>query len=166
VAAIPLAVLLTLMIPLTAIAQPTASPVYTAADDEQFAKLLAAVGTWNCKYTPASRVPDVMTVAQRGNWVVFSETGSNPGITFERWNPSQKLYVANTIANDGETFIQTTTSRDPFNATWKTVWPTALPERLNPNITFSMSGYTMTAKYEYLDPNGNPTPGESVCTKA
>jgi len=161
--AIPLAVLLTLMIPFAAIAQPSTTPGYTAFDQQQFAKLGADVGTWNCTDAPASKAPDVVTVTQQGNWFVYRETGDDPNTTYQRWSHDRRMYVSLRISDSGDMGIITTASLDPDNATWNIVFPPGVPK--NQNVTFSKSGNTLNVTFPYPDSKGNMMTGKSVCAK-
>jgi hypothetical protein len=139
------------------------APGYTAADQAQFLKLAAGNGTWTCKDTPPSTNPDVITAKRVGNWFVWSETGDEPAVTHVRWSHTLQAYVQNEIDASGTTAIFTTKSPDPFNATWKPVFPTHVPIY---SYSMTMAGTTVTEKGKYKDPKtGNVMAFESVCTK-
>ena len=140
-------------------------PGYTAADQKMFDKLNVLAGTWHCTDTPASKKPDVMTIARQGAYFVQHETGDNPSITYYRWSHTFQRYFANSINQDGGMNVQQTMSQDPNNGTWTYAFPTSLPKGKLYPVTVSLSGNTLTASGQYMDSKGNVQTAKSVCTK-
>jgi hypothetical protein len=146
-----------------ALADPSTSPGYTAFDQAQFAKLAAGNGKWVCVDTPPSTKPDVVTGKQAGNWYVLSETGDQPNVTYVRWNHTLKAYTQIEVDQSGSSEIFTTTSPDPYNATWKPVFPPG--SGLYP-FTMTSSGNTFNATGKFKDPKtGKVMSYTGVCTK-
>jgi hypothetical protein len=155
---------LALALPALALADPSTSPGYTAFDQAQFAKLAAGNGTWVCKDTPPTTKPDVVTGKQAGNWYVWSETGDQPNVTYVRWNHTLKAFTQVEVDQSGSSEVFTTASSDPFNATWKPVFPPG--SGLYP-LTVTSSGNAFTASGKYKDAKtGKVMSYTGVCTKS
>jgi hypothetical protein len=158
------AVVVLLALPAVALADPSTSPMYTAADQAQYAKLAAGNGKWTCVDTPASVKSDVVTAKQAGNWYVWSETGDQPSTTYVRWNHQFGAYVENEVDASGSLEVYTSKSADPFNATWKPVYPPYAP---NYPFTLTLANNVLTANGRYKDPKtGKVLSYKSVCTKS
>jgi len=138
---------LTLVVPAAAIADPSTSPGYTAKDQAQFAKLALTAGTWTCKDTPAGKKPDVITGKQSGNWFVWTETSDTPNTTYVRWDHTNQWYVQSEIDDAGGSMVATTKSLDPFNATWKVMYPARGPTSYPFKSSFADGVLTRTGTY-------------------
>lgn len=157
------ALCLALSLPVAALADPSTSQGYTAYDQAQFAKLAAANGTWTCKDTPPNTKPDVITGKQAGNWYVWTETGDQPNTSYVRWNHTLKQYTEIEIDASGSSIVWTAKSDDPFNATWKPVFPPG--NGLYPYM-MSSSGTSLEANGKFKDPKtGKVMPFKGVCSK-
>lgn len=147
-------------------ASPATTPGFKPFDQQQFAKLQAQVGTWNCKDTPASKKPDVITVKQQGNYFVTRETGDNPNTSYTRWSMSGKRYYTVTLVDSGGSYVYETTGLDPNNATWTPAWPLGHTYGDQPTpYKLSTSGNTITFVQKYVDAKGKAQTAKSVCTK-
>lgn len=159
-----IALCLALSLPMAAFADPSTSPGYTANDQAQFSKLGVANGTWTCKDTPASTKPDVITAKQAGNWYVWTETGDQPNTTYVRWNHTLQQYTQVEIDASGSSSVFTAKSLDPFNATWKPVFPPG--SGLYPYTVSSGGGSTFEAAGKFKDAKtGKVMTFKGVCTK-
>lgn len=159
------AVCLTLALPVVALADPSTSPGYTAKDQEQFAKLGITTGTWTCKDDPPSKKPDVVTGKQAGNWYVWTESGDTPNTTYVRWDHVQQAYVQSEIDVAGGSMIATTKALDPFNATWKVLFPAHGPTSYPFKSTYADGTLTWTGQYP--DPKTRKVQSyKAVCTKS
>src|SRR5579872_2925180 len=143
---------LILLVPSASFAQQSTTPGYTALDQQQFAKLRAGVGTWNCVDIPANKKPDVISTTQQGNWFVSHETGDNPNTSYTRWSHGYRHYFSATMDPQGDMTVAITTDPDPYNATWKYTSPTTTPSNKPlPPYKVSLSGNTMISEGTFYD---------------
>jgi hypothetical protein len=153
-----------LVLPAIALADPSTSPGYTAADQAQFARLEAANGKWTCTDTPPSKAPDVFTGKQAGNWYLWTETGDGPSTTYVRWNHALQAYTQIEIDQSGSVEVYTTKSRDPFAGTWRPIFP---PNSGLYPFVYSHSAGTMTSTGKFKDrKTGQVILFTGVCTKS
>lgn len=158
------AICLALSLPVAALADPSTSPGYTANDQAQFAKLAAGNGTWTCKDVPANTKPDIIHAKQAGNWYVWTESGDQPNTSYVRWNHTLQEYTQIEIDDSGSSVIFTAKGSDPFNATWKPVFPPG--NGLYPYTVSSGGGNTFEAAGKFKDAKtGKVMPFKGVCTK-
>ena len=153
-------------VPAGSFAQQSTTPGYTAFDQKQFAKLRAGVGTWNCTNVPAGKKPDVITMAQQGNWFVSHETGDSPNTSYTRWSHGYQHYFSATMDPLGDMTVAQTADSDPFNATWTYAVPTMTPDK-KPLLPYrvSLSGNTMVSQGGYYDNKSRLLHFKSTCVK-
>ena len=119
-------IVLVFALPCIVSADPSTTPDYTTEDQAKFAKLQAWNGTWKCNATPGG-VSFTLTARQLGNWFIWTDDSENASTTYVRWDHGTKVYVQYEIDRIGSAYVATTSSPDPFNATWTVLYPANFP---------------------------------------
>jgi hypothetical protein len=162
------ALLFAALAPTAAGAQLAPTNGFTEADAARFRKLDATLGRWQCQDHPAGSTADTIVTTREGNFYVSRETSGAPHTAYTRWSHALQRYIATTLYDAGGTFIFTTTSDDPNNATWMPVFPTPgmMPAtQMLQSYTVRTAAETMTFAQQYYDAMQVLQSGSAVCTR-
>lgn len=162
------ALLFAALAPTAAVAQLAPTNGFTEVDAARFRKLDATLGRWQCQDHPAGSTADTIVTTREGNFYVSRETSGAPHTTYTRWSHALQRYIATTLYDAGGTFIFTTTSEDPNNATWMPVFPPPgmmTATQMLQSYTVRTAGETMTFAQRYYDAMQVLQSGSAVCTR-
>ncbi|HEX4014950.1 MAG TPA: hypothetical protein VHX17_13825 [Candidatus Cybelea sp.] len=162
---IPVAILLCAAATVAVDAQ-TSPPGYTPSDAAQQAKLLAHVGTWDCRFTPPVSKPFAFSEVQQGNWFVARLGGEQPATVYERWSHALRAYVSITVFDSGAMNVAQSSSLDPDNGTWSQIFPaTDSSGRKRFDVTYSRTGDAIVSSNKFFNDAGGIGTFTSTCTK-